>query len=118
MDLIFSLFLNKNDYSCCFYCEKQFTYESGIALTRTRDHIVPMDRGGLKGMKSHNVVFCCWRCNQQKGNLLLHEWVKKLKANNSLHSKKVMPIVLENISMLRLIINKYPEYFYHPDSLL
>ena len=51
----------------CAYC--------GVKLskyTATIDHVIPLSRGGtdFKG----NLVWCCKKCNQNKGSKLLSEW--------------------------------------------
>ena len=54
------------DEGKCQYC--------GIALTRstsTLDHVVPKSKGG--GYSWQNLVTACKKCNQQKGDRLLHE---------------------------------------------
>ena len=51
----------------CYYC--------GIKLTRTNasfDHIVPLSRGGVD--EKWNLVWCCKKCNTNKGYKLLSEW--------------------------------------------
>lgn len=53
------------DRHLCLYCGNQFA-----AATLTRDHVVPLSRGGLDVWE--NVVAACRRCNQHKGNALLH----------------------------------------------
>jgi 5-methylcytosine-specific restriction endonuclease McrA len=49
----------------CAYCGVQTSY-------LTRDHIVPLSRGG-QHTKS-NIVPACYTCNVSKGNRLLSEW--------------------------------------------
>lgn len=51
----------------CYYCKN--------ARDLTKDHIVPLSRGGRN--EAHNLVACCERCNQAKGDKLLRE----LKSN-------------------------------------
>lgn len=50
----------------CMYCGKYFPFEN-----LSRDHVHPRSRGGVD--KWENVVAACKRCNQRKGNYLLHE---------------------------------------------
>lgn len=54
------------DEHLCMYCGNTFS-ESEL----TRDHIVPLSRGGLDVWE--NVVSACRRCNQHKGNFLLED---------------------------------------------
>lgn len=50
----------------CMYCAREFA-----SSTLTRDHIVPLSRGG--GDRWENVVAACRRCNQHKADRLLEE---------------------------------------------
>lgn len=50
----------------CLYCAKSFS-----SSQLTRDHIVPISRGGAD--RWENVVSACRRCNQFKSNHLLEE---------------------------------------------
>lgn len=54
------------DAYTCMYCAQPFT-----AGHLTRDHIVPVSRGGRD--RWENVVAACRRCNQHKANHLLEE---------------------------------------------
>lgn len=58
--------LFERDSYQCLYCGGSFGY-CGL----TRDHVVPTSRGGRD--RWANVVSACRRCNQHKGNRLLHE---------------------------------------------
>lgn len=58
------------EFNCC-YCE--------ISLTKknfTREHLLPRDRGG-KNYKE-NIRPCCSKCNNEKGNLMLHTYIQML----------------------------------------
>lgn len=65
--------LFRRDQNVCLYCGKDF---HDLALTR--DHIVPVSRGGRDNWL--NVVAACKRCNQHKGNRLLEESGMQLMA--------------------------------------
>jgi hypothetical protein len=54
------------DRFMCMYCAGQFP-----AAQLTRDHIVPVSRGGTD--RWENVVAACRRCNQHKANFLLED---------------------------------------------
>lgn len=54
------------DSNLCMYCARSFG-----SSELTRDHIVPVSRGGED--KWENVVSACRRCNQYKADLLLEE---------------------------------------------
>lgn len=52
----------------CAYC--------GTQAWLTKDHIVPKSRGGSSS--PDNIVLVCQWCNEDKGALLLHEWLQAL----------------------------------------
>jgi len=56
----------KRDKYVCQYCHYPF---SGGKLTL--DHVIPKSRGGQKSWE--NLVTCCIKCNQKKGDRLLRE---------------------------------------------
>jgi len=49
------------DKYTCQYCSGQFKYKQ-LSL----DHVIPKSKGGNRGWL--NLVTCCHRCNQKKGN--------------------------------------------------
>jgi 5-methylcytosine-specific restriction endonuclease McrA len=49
------------DFYRCQYCREKF-HQSKLTL----DHVVPKSRGGKKSWE--NLVTCCQRCNQKKGD--------------------------------------------------
>jgi len=59
--------LFRRDAHVCLYCGEQFRHAD-----LTRDHIIPMSRGGNDNWE--NVVTACFRCNNQKGNKTPEEW--------------------------------------------
>ena len=61
--------LFRRDGYICLYCGEKFRQ-----LDLTRDHIIPMSRGGSDSWE--NVVTACYRCNNQKGNRTPEEWGK------------------------------------------
>ncbi len=63
-------FLFARDRYSCQYCGKH-RRELGHRESLTRDHIVPLSRGGDNRWK--NVVTACSRCNLRKGNRLPSE---------------------------------------------
>jgi len=55
----------------------------------TRDHIIPKCKGG-----SHVLcMFVCHQCNNDKGGLLLEEWVEKLEADGDPRAELVRSIL-------------------------
>jgi 5-methylcytosine-specific restriction endonuclease McrA len=63
-------FLFARDEYRCQYCGRHRS-ELGYRESLTRDHVVPLSRGGGNGWK--NVVTACSRCNLRKGNALPEE---------------------------------------------
>lgn len=61
--------LFRRDGHICLYCGEQFKQ-----IDLTRDHIIPMSRGGSDNWE--NVVTACYRCNNLKGNRTPEEWGK------------------------------------------
>ena len=61
--------LFRRDGHICLYCGEQYKQ-----MELTRDHIIPMSRGGSDSWE--NVVTACYRCNNQKGNRTPEEWGK------------------------------------------
>lgn len=59
--------LFRRDGHLCMYCGEQFKHAE-----LTRDHIIPMSRGGCDSWE--NVVTACFRCNNQKGSRTPEEW--------------------------------------------
>jgi 5-methylcytosine-specific restriction endonuclease McrA len=66
----------------CNYCKKTdlvIEYE-GMQVERsvlaTIDHVIPISRGGAV-FDEKNVVPCCNKCNQKKGNKLLEEFKRE-----------------------------------------
>lgn len=54
----------ERDRYCCAYC--------GIKGANTIDHVFPRSRGGADSWE--NLVACCTKCNNQKGNRTPEEW--------------------------------------------
>ena len=59
----------RDDYTCQFCGRRQFELRHRECLTR--DHLVPLSRGGTNGWA--NVLTACSTCNTRKGNLLPEE---------------------------------------------
>lgn len=65
--------LFRRDQNVCLYCGQSF-----LARDLSRDHVVPISRGGLDVWT--NVVTACKRCNAHKGNLRLEDCSMELLA--------------------------------------
>lgn len=59
----------------CRYCRRLFELHG---LTATKDHVVPLSRGGLD--HKENRVYACFECNQWKKDRPLSEWLKEIKS--------------------------------------
>jgi 5-methylcytosine-specific restriction endonuclease McrA len=57
----------------CKYCRNEFD-ETTI---KTKDHVVPLSRGGLN--TKENRVFACYDCNQWKADYSLEQWLKDVR---------------------------------------
>ena len=53
----------------CIWCGKDVVYGAGQhhSACATREHIVPIARGGAHTKVTYNVVTACRACNQQRG---------------------------------------------------
>lgn len=56
----------------CHYCERLMVAYS--PTHPTRDHVIPASRGGRL------TVWCCYQCNQIKGDMLPVEWAEYMLA--------------------------------------
>jgi len=58
----------------CYYCGHRF--EPGKnPYRRELDHVIPLSRGGAHALS--NLVAACHRCNHQKRDRTLAEWVSR-----------------------------------------
>lgn len=69
----------------CTYCDRPFR---GRGLrARTLDHVLPRHRGGTAD--GGNGVAACFGCNNDKGGLLISEWLAELRATNDFRARIV-----------------------------
>ena len=73
-------FLFARDEYTCQYCGRHRS-ELGYRQSLTRDHVVPISRGGGNGWR--NVVTACSRCNLNKGDRLPREAGMELRCSPS-----------------------------------
>ncbi len=98
----------------CFYCEKPF-YKGDtnqLAIRKTKDHIIPVSRGGINGTK--NIVWACVNCNGLKSNLSLEEFrqVVMVSVTKDFKYKKKYETILNNIDNLIIQIAPYRHELY------
>jgi 5-methylcytosine-specific restriction endonuclease McrA len=60
----------------CKYCGRHMVapYEHGNKLSLTKDHVVPLSKGG--NHEESNIVACCLECNSSKSSRMLEHWMK------------------------------------------
>jgi hypothetical protein len=63
--------LRERDGAQCFYCHRPQSRRRFLTI----DHVVPKSKGGSNKLK--NCVLACHRCNNEKDDLLLVEWVDR-----------------------------------------
>ncbi len=64
----------------CYYCKRDFSidnYEKNKRLFKTKDHIIPISRGGFNS--KINIVYACQECNNLKSDWLLPEFIEILE---------------------------------------
>ena len=104
-------FLFARDGYSCQYCGRH-RRELGHRESLTRDHIVPISRGGDNQWT--NVVTACSRCNLRKGSRLPHE------AGLRLHSDPAEPNDVELVWAVRRVTPiqvRYIRMFYGEEVL-
>ena len=72
----------------CVYCGKDL--RNVKAKLRTLDHVVAVAHGGVN--TQHNLVTCCKRCNESKGNKTLREW--EIYRKNPLMRERVWAAIM------------------------
>ena len=63
----------KGIYPNCFLCGKPITNTKDL----TTEHILPKSRGG--SLEDYNIYPAHAKCNWEKGNMTLREWVEYLR---------------------------------------
>lgn len=97
----------------CYYCFRQLVDsasagESQYINSRTIDHFIPIDRGGINIL--YNIVICCFRCNQTKANLLPGEFntfISQLLQRNDhfRYSKQELINIINQVKYIRANYN-------------
>jgi 5-methylcytosine-specific restriction endonuclease McrA len=68
--------LIERDGGKCGYC---FTKKGSMTI----DHIVPLAKGGAD--KLYNMMLACWDCNQEKADMAIEDWLKKIGWDDNFH---------------------------------
>lgn len=84
----------------CYYCEEVLN-----GLNTTVDHIIPEAEGGTHDLD--NLIPCCLKCNVDKKNMYLDEWLAiiRIRRNKFFAKAKAMNKVMKNIEK-RLLYRK------------
>ena len=70
------VWLSESQNHRCCYCGQRTEYQTGCDNTATIDHIITRsDRGSNS---RDNLVMCCYRCNQDKGNKGPRRYLKEI----------------------------------------
>ncbi len=65
----------------CWYCDREFgkhrrlTLQPLVLISKTKDHIVPISKGGKM---SKNLIACCEDCNRLKGAMPIIRFARKV----------------------------------------
>lgn len=109
--------MNNINSKYCFYCERPFGVQQNSAevLLKTKDHIIPISKGGRLRFKN-NILYCCDKCNQLKADLTPSEFADLLKdkfdkSRAKLHKDRLRTI-LKNTVLLIIKISKYEKELY------
>jgi len=104
-------FLFARDGYRCQYCGRH-RRELGYRESLTRDHVVPISRGGDNGWL--NVVTACSRCNLRKGNRLPEECGMHLRAEPSVPGGVELIWAVRRVTPIQA---RYIRMFYGEDVL-
>jgi 5-methylcytosine-specific restriction endonuclease McrA len=104
-------FLFARDGYSCQYCGRH-RRDLGHRESLTRDHIVPLSRGGDNQWA--NVVTACSRCNLRKGNRLPAECSMKLHSNPSVPNSVELVWAVRRVTPIQV---RYIRMFYGEEVL-
>ena len=90
----------------CPYCG-----DGGEIAPTSKDHIVPVSKGG--GNRRSNLVMVCGRCNRDKGDYFLIEWLWRLERKSDRRAKFIRAFLkcrkhAEAFTETRLLMRKNP----------
>lgn len=103
----------------CYYCERPYgaQQKGGEILLKTKDHIIPISKGGRLRFKK-NILYCCDKCNQLKADLTPSEFADLLKDKFDNCKVKIkgykdrLRTMLKNTVLLIIKISKYEKELY------
>lgn len=102
--------LPDNSIFCC-YCGEKFNH-SNKGKIKAVDHLIPVSKGGAN--RSCNKRNCCQRCNTQKSDLLLQDFLKRIEQSHLPFYEK--NIRLENIKHLINYVNTAGEKLFRNEE--
>lgn len=70
--------IQERDGEGCFWCKEHLEFKMANA---TFDHIITKSRGA--GMRADNLVICCSKCNNARGDICSYEWADNYPVERS-----------------------------------
>jgi hypothetical protein len=88
----------------CTYCKREMIKppKDGVlsGLMRTRDHVIPLSRGGVD--LKRNIVPACYRCNSLKGDMMPDAWQQFMADNPCWWASQINKPIVSAISKPRV----------------
>jgi hypothetical protein len=75
----------------CPYCYSKFSPQVGSPQQRTRDHVWPSSR--FPRIADRFLVYCCRKCNGDKANHTVYEWLEILRSASDPRVKVVVRFI-------------------------
>lgn len=94
----------------CYYCERELNVPGDYHLRATKDHVIPISKGGRK-KSPINQVDCCSACNTLKDNLLPQQFIVRLNLmileRRGFKGLKVSDLekVISNVDRIHTVVN-------------
>lgn len=89
-------FVFDRDGDRCVYCEENQrgpTFLDKVPIRLTLDHLIPTSKGG-RTVRS-NLVTCCNRCNNARGDMDIVEWLALLNPRESIFGERAVKMVIQ-----------------------
>lgn len=89
-------FVFDRDLDKCVYCDEPQrgpTFLDKVPIRLTLDHIIPTSKGG-RTVRS-NLVTCCNRCNNTRGDKDIVEWLSLLNPRESIFGERAVKMVIQ-----------------------